>query len=181
MSNQVCISNLICLNTYFIIVILLVVISYVILMKQKTKSIIKKAYVDTARQLINKYPQDKRQGLYRQMYDKLEEPRREYDNRINIRTRGELPSFQNIGYVYRDESDPSYNPDEKNRLALYGRPTYEGSDTFEYYIIENDIKMKLSNNKEIYTDDKVVVKGFSGEWTAEINDYTQYRYIPYVY
>ena len=180
--NQICIPKLMCVNTYFIILILAIVIIYTIRMKQKTKEIIKKVYVDTGSKIIeNRYPQDQRPNLYRQLYDKLEEPKREYDNRINIRTRGELPSYQNIGYVYREESDPSYNPDEKNRVALYGRPEYSGADKWEYYITDDDIKITLDNTREIYTGDKVSIKGFAGEWTAHVNEYKEFKYIPFVY
>ena len=181
MANQICISNIMCINTYFIIIILVSVLLYTIMLKQKSKEIIKKVYIDTASKLIEKRPQDERPELYRKVYDKLEEPTRLYDNRINIRTRGELPSYQNIGYLYREESDPTYNPEDKNRFALYGRPTYSGSDTWEYYITDQDVKITLSNKKEIMTGDEVSITGFAGKWKAHINDYQEYRYIPYIY
>ena len=188
MSNQICISNLICLNTYFIIVILLVVILYIILMKQKTKNIVKKVYVDTAKNIIEtKYPQDKRPDLYRQMNDVLEEPSKtHFPSRvpINIRTRGaELP-YQQVGYIYRNESDPTYNPDGVNTVPLYGRKDHRSSDIWEYYVIpdkNNNIKIELTNNREIFSGDKISVKTFTGEWIAEIYENKEYRYLPYLY
>ena len=178
MPNQVCIPNLFCVNTYFIISVLLFVIVYVYLSKRTNKKI----YIDTAKKFIETRPQDERPGLYRKVYDKLEEPTRQYDNRINIRTKGEQPSYQNIGYVYRDETDPLYNADEVNRIALYGRPDYMGADRWEYYALSGDgIKIILDNKNEIYTDDTVSIKGFAGDWTAHVNDYQEFKYIPYIY
>jgi len=183
MANKICIPGVMCINTYAIIIILLVVVVYTIRMKQKTKEIVKKVYVDSAKKLIAKRPQDEQPGLYRKMYDKLEEPTREYPGiPINIRTRGELPSFQNVGYIYRTESDPTYNPDDVNRFALYGRPEYSGADKWEYYVSGADnIKIKLSNNKEIYSGDTVSLTGFAGNWIAHINEFAEFRYIPFVY
>ena len=186
MSNQICISNLICLNTYFVFIILMVVLLYTIIQKQKTKEIVKKVYVDTAKKIINeKYPQDKHPDLYRRLYDKLEEPSKTHfpRNAINIRTRGILPPYQQVGYIYREEGSANYNPDKNNILPLFGRPEYRSSNIWEYYVIpkETGIKIELTNNREIYTGDKVNVKGYQGEWVAEIYDNKEYKYIPYVY
>lgn len=174
-------------NIYFVIIIVLIVLLVIQQNKKQHKEIIKKAYVDTASKIIeNKYPQDKRPDLYRKIYDKLEEPSKlHFPTRIpiNIRTRGAEVPYQQVGYVYRTESDPTYNPDENNRLPLYGRPDYRGSNVWEYYvqIPKDQIKIELSNNKEIYSEDKVSIKGFSGDWIAEIYENKEYKYIPYVY
>ena len=186
MVNQICIPKLMCINTYFVIIILSVVLLYTIRMKMQTKEIIKKVYVDTASKLIEGRPQDQRPDLYRQMYDRLEQPSKTYVPSgggvpINIPTRGPEVSFQTVGYVYREESDPSYNPDEKNRASLYGRPTYGGSSVWEYYVIIDDIKIELSNNREISSGDVVSIKGFAGDWKAEIYEDKTFRYIPYIY
>ena len=167
---------------YFItIVILLLVIIYLIFNKRRST----KKYIDGAKKIINRYPQDKHPSLYRAMNDKLEEPSRTYfpSTRINVHTRGEELPYQSMGYVYRDESDPNYNPDEINRLVLYGRPDYKGSSVFEYYVIspKDDIKIPLDNSKEIFSGDKVSVRGYTGEWIAEVYEYKEFRYIPYVY
>jgi len=180
MANKICIPGVLCINNYAIIISLLIVVVYTIRMKQKTKEIVKKVYVDSAKKLIEKRPQDERPDLYRQMYDKLEEPSKSYIP-INIRTRGPEVSFQQVGYVFRDETDPTYNPDGKNTVPLYGRPEYSGSTVWEYYVIIDDIKMELSNNKEIYSGDKISIKGFAGDWSAEIYENKEYKYIPYLY
>jgi len=181
--KQLCIPNLFCVNYSFIIIVLLVVLLYVTLVQRKTKEIIKKVYVDSAKKVISRHPQDDQPGLYRKMYDKLEEPTRIYPGTpINIRTQGALPSFQNVGYIYREESDPSYNPDDVNRFALFGRPDYAGADKWEYYISGSDnIKIKLSNTKEIYSDDTVSLTGFAGDWLVHINDFAEFKYIPYIF
>lgn len=167
---------------YFIsIVILLLVIIYLILNKRKSN----KTYVDGAKKIINRYPQDQRPDLYRQMNDKLDEPSRSYfpGTRINIHTRGEELPYQSMGYVFRSEDDPDYNKDEVNRLVLYGRPDYRGSDIYEYYVIspKDDIKVPLDNTREIFSGDKISIRGYSGEFTAEVYEYREYKYIPYVY
>ena len=174
---QICIPNLLCVDYYFIILVLLVVLIYIFLNSRKNKIV----YIDTAKKIIDKRPQDQRPDLYRKVYDKLEEPTRKYDNAVNVRTRGELPSFQSVGYVYRDETDPLYNPDGTNRLVLYGRPDYVGADLFEYYVMDGDIKIVLDHTKEIYTDDKITVKGLAGQFTAHVNEYQEYKYIPFIY
>lgn len=182
MTNQICIPKLMCVNTYFVILILAVVLLYTFNMKRK----VKKVFVNKASDFIESRPQDQRPDLYRQMYDKLEQPSKTYVPSsggvpINIPTRGPELSFQSIGYVYREETDPTYNPDEKNRAMLYGRPTYSGSNVWEFYVIIDDIKIELSNNREIFSGDVVSIKGFAGDWKAEIYEDKTYRYIPYLY
>ena len=175
MPNQICIPNVACVNTNVIIIILAVVIVYVLRMKQN----IKKVYINTASKIIEKRPQDERPGLYRQMYDKLEEPSKVA---VNIRTRGPEVSYQQVGYVYRDETDPAYNPDESNRMPLYGRPDYAGADKWEYYVIPKGetVKIELSNNKEIFDADTVSVQGFAGSWIARIYENKMLKYIPFI-
>lgn len=181
--KQFCIPNLFCVNYSFIIIVLLVVLLYIVLIQRKTSNIVKKVYIDSGKKLINRHPQDDQPGLYRKLYDKLEEPTRLYPGTaINIRTKGELPSFQNVGYIYRTESDPFYNSDDVNRFALYGRPDYAGADKWEYFISGSDnIKIKLSNTKEIYTSDTVSVTGFAGNWVVHINTFQDFKYIPFLY
>jgi len=176
---KVCIPGVMCVNTYAIIIILLIVVAYTLRMKQT----VKKVYVDTAKKIIAKRPQDEQPGLYRKMYDKLEEPTRQYPGTaVNVRTQGALPSFQNVGYIYREESDPSYNPDDVNRFALYGRPDYAGADKWEYYVSGSDnIKIKLSNTKEIYSGDTVSLQGFAGSWITHVNEFQEFKYIPFIY
>ena len=182
MANQICIPGVFCVNTYFIILILLIVIAYTIRFQSKTKEIIKKVYVDKASDIINRYPQDKRPDLYRQMRDVLEGPSKTHLP-INVRTRGSELPYQQVGYIYREESDAAYNPDESNRMPLYGRRDYRGSDIWEYYVIPRGetIKIELSNNREIFSGDNISVKGFAGDWIAEIYSNKEYKYIPYVY
>jgi hypothetical protein len=182
MVNQICIPKLMCVNTYFIILILLIVLVYTFNMKRN----VHKIFINKASDFIENRPQDQHPELYRRMYDRLEQPSKTHVPSqngipINIRTRGPEVSFQQVGYLYRDESDPTYNPDEKNRASLYGRPTYGGSSKFEYYVIVDDIKIELSNTSEIYTGDVVSIKGFSGDWNAEIYENKEWKYIPYIY
>lgn len=180
--NEFCIPNLFCVNYYFIVIILLISLIYIALNKMKSTEIVKKVYIDKASEQIDKRPQDERPDLYRKLYDKLEEPTRKYLP-INIPTRGETLPYQVVGYVYREETDANYNPEDVNRMILYGRPEYRGSTRYEYYITLPDdlIKIPLDNKEEIFTGDIVSVKGFTGDFIAEVYEYQQYKYIPYIY
>jgi hypothetical protein len=70
------------------------------------------------------------------VYEPHQEPRRDYDSaymprmrdtrRINIPTRGEPPSYQQVGLL-QDVTDPN------NIKPLYGRQTYRGSNKWNYF------------------------------------------------
>ena len=174
------------INIYVVIIIILFVLLIGNMYKQYNTDLIKKTYVDKMKKLIGNKSPEKRPDLYKQIYDKLEEPSKYHlptRTPINIRTRGEEVSYQQVGFVYRTEDDSSYNPDENNRLPLYGRQDYRGSSIWEYYvqIPKDQIKIQLSNNKELYTDDIVSIKGFSGNWIVEVYENKEAKYIPYLF
>jgi hypothetical protein len=172
------------INIYYVISIVVISLLIIDIYKRLNKRKVNKAYVNTASKIIDhKYPQDQRPNLYRQMYDILEEPSRLFFSErtpINIRTRGTLPPYQQVGFVYRPETDPDYNPDGDNMFPLYGRPEYRGSSIWEYYV-DAGVKINLSNNKELQTNDVVSIKGFAGDWISDIYAYKEFRYIPYIF
>ena len=193
MQPQVCITKDLCVNAYFVIAILIMVIVYMTQIQKDTQEIVSKAYAETDNLIKSEYPQDQHPELYRRLQDQLEEPSRTYQPTsqtyippgaipVNQSTQGGEPSYQAVGYVYRDETDPAYNPDQVNTFQLYGRPTYYGSNIWEYYvIIQNNVKIVLDNTKEIEDGDKVTIRGYAGEWNVTIYEDKTIKYIPYVY
>ena len=98
---------------------------------------------------------------------------------INIRTRGSLPDFQQIGYI----SDPSNTNQDSQRLPLMSRPKWYGSSEYESYVVDgsrNAIKIPLTNKKEISNDDSVTVNELNGNYTATVYDNDLPKYIPYI-
>ena len=111
----------------------------------------------------------------KRLNDKLQGPERRVQPRFNVRTRGPLPSFQKTGILYKDG---------KETLPLFGRPTYYGSDEYEYYIIDssrNFNKIPLENiKKEIMDGEEVNVPIYNTNYKAMIYEPEEVRYIPYV-
>ena len=133
--------------------------------------------------------QSQSQVFRNRVQDKLEEPARDYQNSrglpINIRTRGRELPFQNMGFLYRDETDTNYNKDDVNRLMLFGRPQWSGSNKYDYYVTtpeNNSIKIPIEDdNDELFDGETIQVTGFSGTFKIKLYEYKEYRYIPYLY
>jgi hypothetical protein len=124
----------------------------------------------------------------------IEEPKRHYDSRyyprrdmrINIPTRGEPPSYQQVG-ILTDENNP------ENIKPLYGRQTYRGSNQWNYF---TSLDSHLATKIPIYTGDKDCTEergcqeinkndtlniGDPGkQYKANIYQTQAPRYIPYV-
>ena len=124
----------------------------------------------------------------------IEEPKRQYDSRyyprrdmrINIPTRGEPPSYQQVG-ILTDENNP------ENIKPLYGRQTYRGSNQWNYF---TSLDSHLATKIPIYTGDKDCTEergcqeknkndtlniGDPGkQYKANIYQTQAPRYIPYV-
>lgn len=153
------------------------------------KDIVKKNYKIKKLKNLNEL---NRQGLIQKRYrerveNKFIEPERDYENSrgipINIRTRGKEPSFQAMGFLYREETDPHYNKDDINRLMLFGRPEWAGSSKYDYYVTtagNSDIKIPILNEKELYDGDELEVVGFTGKFKLKLYEVSQIKYIPYL-
>ena len=87
-----------------------------------------------------------------------EEPRRYYDSkyyprkamRINVPTRGEPPSYQQVGLL-QASTDP------ENVKPLYGRQTYPGSNQWNYFTSTDShlaTKIPLEINSQDCTDER---------------------------
>ena len=139
---------------------------------------------------------------YERVINPLLPPERSYEATygvpINIPTRGPESAYQQIGYLYKDdiadESKQIGNNTEPVMLPLYGRPTYNGSNKWMYYISSDkyhSIKMPIQHkNKkcdseygcdEIYEDDVVNVPSYNGAFKVKIYEYDAPKYIPYYY
>jgi hypothetical protein len=181
-TNLFCIPKLFCINHYLALLIFMGTLFFLFKLSKDKTSLIqqyakllnqkKQTVGDDTRPLVNR-PQDQTKHLYRKRYDILEEPTKEYRSSTNL---NRPVSYQVVGFVYRDESNPDYNPEEDNRLFLYGRPNYQQNDRFEYYVESGGIKIPLDNTREIYTGDTISVKGYNGTFTAEIYE-VEDRYI----
>ena len=129
-------------------------------------------------------------------------PERSYTNTygipINIPSRGPFQSYQQIGILSKDEiADPDKIPgnnNESNILPLFGRPTYAGSNRWNYYTTSDKFQsVKLPINiegrkctddlgcDELREGDMVTIPSYNGRFRVEIYDFDKPRYIPFVY
>jgi len=116
---------------------------------------------------------------------------------INIPTRGESGSFQQIGALYKevikDEDMQIGNNTDSVVLALYGKPTYPRSNKWTYYTSSDSnhqVKMPLSHKgrkcdsqhgcEEIMNNDLITIPSYNGVFKAVIYDYDAPKYIPCV-
>ena len=116
---------------------------------------------------------------------------------INVPTRGEGSSFQQIGALYKevvqDEDMQPGNNTDSIILALFGKQTYPRSQHWTYYTSSNSnhqVKMPLSHKGrkcdsqygcvEIMNDDLITVPGYNGVFRAAIYEYDAPKYIPCV-
>jgi len=110
---------------------------------------------------------------YRVVNDPLYPPEQRSDYTTNLSqyngyfrepTRGYPPPYQKKGYLV-DVTD------SKNILNIYGRPKYVGSTEYQYYVSKNDInnndvKIPISNNREIFDGDIIKITNaiFTGSY-----------------
>lgn len=110
--------------------------------------------------------------------------------RINVHTRGEPPSYQQVGYLSTDNhSDIQIN----NILPLYGRQTYNGSQNWNYFTkTEAGIKIPITINgkdctedvsgcKELYDHDSVDVDPLNSSYNVKLYNIGAPRYLPDVF
>ena len=179
--NMICfLNNALCIdNNIFFFSLLLIFIFYIWSNYYAiSHKIIKKPYKNINIFLKNK----KKNNIFQQrIHNKLTPPYKSNVSHIpiNIPTRGEIPPFQQIGYIY----DPNNNNDSQ-RFPLMSRPKWRGSTLYESYIIDgsrNSIKIPLSYNKQIQNKQSISIDSLPGNFIAHIYDYDLPRYIPYIY
>ena len=105
--------------------------------------------------------------------------RRPDDPRIPINLEQDaIGAYRQLGFVHGDD---------KQSLPIYGRKTYQGSDTWEYYVMDdsrNHLKIPLERpngvRSEIFDGDNLSITGEEGEYTVSLYPRQKIRYIPYV-
>jgi len=129
-------------------------------------------------------------------------PERSYVNTygvpINIPSRGPQQSYQQVGILYKENIE---NPDklpgnnnESNILPLFGRPTYAGSNRWNYYTSSDKfqtVKLPISIDgrkctddlgcNELMNGDMITIPSYNGKFKVEIYDFDRPRYIPFAY
>ena len=129
-------------------------------------------------------------------------PERSYVNTygvpINIPSRGPFQAYQQVGILTKENIvDPDKLPgnnNESNILPLFGRPTYTGSNRWNYYTSSDKFQsVKLPINidgrkctddlgcNELMDGDMVTIPSYNGRFKVEIYDFDKPRYIPYAY
>jgi cell division protein FtsL len=137
---------------------------------------------------------------------------------INVRTRGEPEEYRNVGYLFiNNPSTPTSAPTQpatnittetntinlttnvnvntnsnNSVLPLYGRRLWNGSDMWNYYVLNenyNQVRLPLTINgkdsmdeygvKELYDNDTVFIPSQGQTYTVKIYETDDYRYIPY--
>lgn len=129
-------------------------------------------------------------------------PERSYENTygipINIPSRGDVGSFQQVGALYKEsvesENQKSGNNNDSIVLALYGKKTYPGSNKWTYYTSSADshhqVKMPITHNgqkcnsqygcDEIQNDELITIPGYNGVFRVVIYDFDIPKYLPCV-
>jgi hypothetical protein len=129
-------------------------------------------------------------------------PERSYVNTygvpINIPSRGPFQAYQQVGILSKENIvDPDKIPgnnNESNILPLFGRPTYTGSNRWNYYTTSDKFQsVKLPINiegrkctddlgcNELRDGDMISIPSYNGRFKVEIYDFDKPRYIPFVY
>ena len=116
---------------------------------------------------------------------------------INIETRPDGGEYQQVGILTKesivDEEVVPGNNTDSVILPLFGRPTYRGSQLYNYYTATDkyhQVRVPLTINgdnctdkrgcKELYDNDSVQVPGYNGNFKVQIYKLDYPRYIPYV-
>jgi hypothetical protein len=108
---------------------------------------------------------------------------------VNVHTRGEAVHYQQVGVLIQDGA----SGDNKKILPIYGKPTYSGSQNWNYYTSTDgyhSMKVSITNNnkscthefgcKELYDGDLVKIEGYDSQFKVSLYELDKPRYIPYV-
>lgn len=108
---------------------------------------------------------------------------------INVKTRGESIGYQQVGILIQ----AGVTGDNKKILPIYGKPTYSGSQNWNYYTSTDgyhSMKVAVTNKnkscthefgcQEIYDGDLVNIEGYDSQFKVSIYELDKPRYIPYI-
>lgn len=118
---------------------------------------------------------------YKRINDPLYPPEKTYP--INIKTRGESGDYQQVGFAHNSS----------NKLPIYGRQTYPGSNKYNYYTNSDgyqSIKLPVIINNKDCTDEmgceqlqdnsNINVTSYDENFTFKSYNFDKPRYIPYL-
>lgn len=153
--------------------------------------------IETTDEKINFLNQTTYKNTYEQerLYNPLLGPERSFPyslNKlglpINIKTRGDIPNYQQVGVLYQEGNDI-----EKKIFPLYGKPTYPGSRRWLYYTGNDNfssVKLPIDNKgrscqdqngcDELYNDEEISVVGYNDKFKVNIYNLDKPKYIPYI-
>ena len=107
---------------------------------------------------------------------------------INIKTRGEVHNYQQVGALYQEGDDNA-----KKIFPLYGKQTYPGSRRWLYYTGNDNyssVKLPIDNKgrscqdqngcDELQNDEHIDVVGYNNKFKVNIYNLDKPRYIPYI-
>lgn len=138
---------------------------------------------------------------YDRVINPLLPPERSFENTygipINTPSRGMSSGFQQVGMLYKDDivsEDSRIGKDSSSVIMpLYGRPTYPGSNKWNYYVSSDKfhaVKMPVNINgkssdethgvDELFDNDNLQLPAYNGNFVVKIYNYDKPRYIPYV-
>lgn len=138
---------------------------------------------------------------YDRVVNPLLPPERSFENTygipINTPSRGMSGGFQQVGMLYKDDivsEDSRVGKDSSSVIMpLYGRPTYPGSNKWNYYVSSDkyhavkmpvNVKGKSSDEThgvdELFDNDNLQLPAYNGNFVVKIYNYDKPRYIPYV-
>jgi len=108
---------------------------------------------------------------------------------INVSTRGAAVHYQQVGVLIQN----GVSGDNKKILPLYGKPTYSGSQNWNYYTSTDgyhSMKVAVTNNNksctqeygcsEIYDGDLINIEGYDSQFKASIYELDKPKYIPHI-
>jgi hypothetical protein len=103
---------------------------------------------------------------------------------INVPTQGVDSSYRQVGILTRT------NTNEPLIMPLMGRPTITNRDKWQYYCMNNSVKLPMSHNGKsctaeygcdgLYNGDTVYVEGYDDTFKITMYDNNTIRYIPYI-
>ena len=156
---------------YILIIVVIIILIKVVLDERNTKPGITKIINNSNKGMTREH---------KRVYDILEAPERKYLPETSY-SQDDF-NYSLMGYVSRSEDDPNYNPNltSTNRLKLFGRKDVNNRRLYNYYVVENGVKIPLDNNKEIYDDEQIKIDKLSGNFDVNLYDTEQtFNYNPF--
>jgi|TARA_B110000211_G_scaffold90296_1_gene105442 hypothetical protein len=214
MGRRKCPKNTFCFNDtiiYVVCAIIIVILFNIYFNKKKDQSMINAMY-ESNRQLLSSVQETignifnfnvSTVSFNKRLTDPLQAPERttplffrrmvskqtDLGVPINVHTRGEAVHYQQVGVLIQN----GVSGDNKIILPIYGKPTYSGSQNWNYYTSTNgyqSMKVAITNDnkectheygcKEINDGNLVSVEGHDSQFKVSLYKLDKPRYIPYV-